>query len=129
VADRSTPSSAARLAEQRDDALFLVRHADRRVESLTQVGSGRLNPQAAPLEFDELPAEGDVVARCTLTAAHGGSPAQAHGSIVATLLDEVLGHAVTAAGASGLTVSLQVWSRCPTWKATAGSQGLAAFSG
>jgi acyl-coenzyme A thioesterase PaaI-like protein len=106
-------SIAERLrAEQRDDALLLVRDAGGRVESLTQAGSGRLNPQAPPLEFVEYGEE--VVARCTLTAAHGGSPSRAHGSVVATLLDEVLGRAVTDAGASGLTVSLQVSYRAGT---------------
>jgi acyl-coenzyme A thioesterase PaaI-like protein len=99
-------------AEQRDDALLLVRQADGRVESLAQAGSGRLNPQAPPLEFVELGEE--VVARCTLTAAHSGSPSRAHGSVVATLLDEVLGRAVTDAGASGLTVSLLVNYRAGT---------------
>jgi acyl-coenzyme A thioesterase PaaI-like protein len=106
-------SIAERLrAVQRDDPLLLVRHADGRVESLTQAGSGRLNPQAPPLEFVEFGEE--VVARCTLTAAHGGSPSRAHGTVAATLLDEVLGRAVTEAGASGLTVSLQVSYRAAT---------------
>lgn len=104
-------------AEQRERALYLVRHADGRIESLTQAGSGRLNPQAPPLEFVEFgdPGNlGEVVARCMLTAAHGGSPSRAHGSVVATLLDEVLGRAVTDAGASGLTVSLTVSYRAAT---------------
>ena len=99
-------------AERRADALLLVRHPDGRVESLAQAGSGRLNPQAPPMEFVEFGEE--VVARCTLTAAHGGSPSRAHGSVVATLLDEVLGRAVLEAGASGLTVSLQVSYRSAT---------------
>jgi acyl-coenzyme A thioesterase PaaI-like protein len=99
-------------AAVRDDALLLVRHPDRRVESLTQAGSGRLNPQAPPIEFVEYGEE--TVARCTLTAAHGGSPSRAHGSVVATLLDEVLGRAVLEAGAGGLTVSLHVSYRAAT---------------
>jgi acyl-coenzyme A thioesterase PaaI-like protein len=99
-------------AKQRADALLLVRDTDGRVESLAQAGSGRLNPQAPPLEFVQYGEE--VVARCTLTAAHGGSPSRAHGSAVATLLDEVLGRAVTDADASGLTVSLQVSYRAAT---------------
>jgi acyl-coenzyme A thioesterase PaaI-like protein len=113
AASAEIASIAERLrAEQRDAALLLVRHADGRVESLAQAGSGRLNPQAPPLEFVEFGDE--TVARCTLTAAHGGSPSRAHGSVVATLLDEVLGRAVTDAGASGLTVSLQVSYRAGT---------------
>lgn len=99
-------------AEQRAVALFLVRHPGGRVESLTQAGSGRLNPQAPPVVFVEYGDE--VVAHSTLTAAHGGSPSRAHGSVVATLLDEVLGRAVTDANASGLTVSLQVTYRAGT---------------
>ena len=37
--------------------LFLARHADGRVESLTQAGSGRLNPQAPPIEWIHRPKE------------------------------------------------------------------------
>jgi acyl-coenzyme A thioesterase PaaI-like protein len=120
VGDDARAAAAAQIAaitarlraQQRAGALFLVRHPDGRVESLAQAGSGRLNPQAPPLEFVAFGPE--VIARCTLTAAHGGSPGRAHGSAVATVLDEVLGRAVTDAGASGLTVSLEVSYRAAT---------------
>ncbi len=61
-------------AAQRADAMFLSRHADGRVESLTQAGSGRLNPQAPPIEWIHRPKEPppgtpptpvEVHARCT----------------------------------------------------------------
>jgi acyl-coenzyme A thioesterase PaaI-like protein len=102
-------------AHRRPDPLFLVRHPDGRVESLVQAGSGRLNPQAPPVEWvvrptepptgaDPVPAE--VSARCTFTAAHGGSPGRVYGGVLALVLDEVLGVAVRAAGVSGMTVSL-----------------------
>ena len=104
-------------ARRRPDALLLVRHPDGRVESMVQAGSGRLNPQAPPVEWlvrptepprgsDPVPTE--VLARCTFTAAHGGSPGRVYGGVLALVLDEVLGVAAHAAGASGMTVSLTV---------------------
>jgi acyl-coenzyme A thioesterase PaaI-like protein len=104
-------------ARRRDEALYLVRHADGRVESLVQAGAGRLNPQAPPIEWIELPAPPppgseprpvEVRARCTFTAAHSGSPSRVHGGVVAAALDEVVGVAAAAAGASGMTVALNV---------------------
>ncbi len=118
----SAAEAVARVTESlssttRDGAIRLVRHPDGRVESLLQAGSGRLNPQAPPLEWIERPTEppagaepvpATVRARCTFTAAHAGSPGRVHGGVLALALDEVLGHAVTASGASGLTVALTV---------------------
>ena len=104
-------------ARQRDDALFLVRHPDGRVESLVQAGSGRLNPQAPPVEWIVRPTEPppgtepspvEVHARCTFTVAHAGSPGRVYGGVLALVLDEVLGIAARAAGASGMTVALSV---------------------
>jgi acyl-coenzyme A thioesterase PaaI-like protein len=106
--------TSALQSRQRDQALFLVRHADGRVESLVQAGSGRLNPQAPPIEWIHRPTEPpagsdpvpvEVSARCTFTAAHCGSPGRVHGGVIAVVLDEALGGAVTAAGASGMTVA------------------------
>ena len=103
--------------------MSLVRHPDGRVESLLQAGSGRLNPQSPPLEWIERPTEpatgsepvpATVRAQCTFTAAHAGSPGRVHGGVLALALDEVLGNAVTASGASGLTVSLTVSFRGAT---------------
>jgi hypothetical protein len=107
---------AARLrATQRDDAMFLARHADGRVESLTQAGSGRLNPQAPPIEWIHRPKEPppgttptpvEVHARCTFGPQHGGSPGRVYGGVLACALDEVLGIAALVSGATGMTVSL-----------------------
>ena len=109
---------AAKLrSRRRDEALYLVRHADGRVESLVQAGAGKLNPQAPPIDWVVLPAPPppgaeprpvEVRARCTFTAAHSGSPSRVHGGVVAAALDEVVGVAAAAAGASGMTVALNV---------------------
>jgi acyl-coenzyme A thioesterase PaaI-like protein len=102
-------------AEQRPDAMFLSRHADGRVESLTQAGSGRLNPQAPPIEWIHRPKEPppgstptpvEVLARCTFGPQHGGSPGRVYGGVLACALDEVLGIAALVSGATGMTVSL-----------------------
>jgi hypothetical protein len=102
-------------AAQRPDAMFLARHADGRVESLTQAGSGRLNPQAPPIEWIHRPKEPppgtpptpvEVHARCTFGPQHGGSPGRVYGGVLACALDEVLGVAALVAGATGMTVSL-----------------------
>jgi acyl-coenzyme A thioesterase PaaI-like protein len=113
VAQELVMLTARLRARRRDPAILLVRHPDGRIENLSQAGGGRLNPQAPRLEFVELAPEG-VVARCTLTAAHGGPPGKAHGGIVAGVLDEVLGVAAMLAGASGLTAGLDVRYRAAT---------------
>ena len=93
--------------------ILLVRHDDGRIENLSQAGGGRLNPQAPRLVFVDLSPD-EVVATCTLTAAHGGPPGKAHGGIVAGLLDEVLGVAAMVAGGAGLTAGLDVRYRSAT---------------
>lgn len=104
-------------ARRREQALYLIRHPDGQVESLVQAGSGRLNPQAPPMQWVVRPTEPppgseprpvEVRAVCTFTAAHGGSPARVHGGMLAAALDEALGVAVNAAGVSGMTVALSV---------------------
>jgi acyl-coenzyme A thioesterase PaaI-like protein len=99
----------------RADQLFLARHADGRVESMTQAGSGRLNPQAPPIEWIHRPKEPppgapptpvEVRARCTFGPQHAGSPGRVYGGVLACALDEVLGIAVLVSGATGMTVSL-----------------------
>jgi len=100
----------------RDPFIFVGRHSDARLENLSQAGSGRLNPQAVPLDFGPLPAPPssgsprpvEVEARCVLSAAHSGPPGKIHGGVAATILDEVLGAAATAAGATGLTGTLNL---------------------
>jgi acyl-coenzyme A thioesterase PaaI-like protein len=103
-------------AAQRPDAMFLGRHADGRVESLTQAGSGRLNPQAPPIEWIHRPKEPsdpstaprpvEVHARCVFGPQHSGSPGRVYGGVLACALDEVLGIAALVSGATGMTVSL-----------------------
>ncbi len=102
-------------ATRRADQLFLARHADGRVESLTQAGSGRLNPQAPPIEWVHRPKEPppgspptpvEVRARCTFGPQHAGSPGRVYGGVLACALDEVLGVAVLVSGATGMTVAL-----------------------
>jgi acyl-coenzyme A thioesterase PaaI-like protein len=102
-------------AAQRADAMFLSRHADGRVESLTQAGSGRLNPQAPPIEWIHRPKEPaagstptpvEIHARCTFGPQHSGSPGRVYGGVLACALDEVLGIAALVSGATGMTVSL-----------------------
>jgi acyl-coenzyme A thioesterase PaaI-like protein len=104
-------------ARQRPEALYMVRHPDGRVESLMQAAAGRLNPQALPLQWLVRPTEPppgasptsvEVVARCMFTVAHAGSPGRVHGGLLALTLDEVTGVAIRAAGASGMTVALEV---------------------
>ncbi|HMC70280.1 MAG TPA: PaaI family thioesterase, partial [Mycobacteriales bacterium] len=113
-ADAVAAITAALRSQQRPAPLFLVRHEDGRVESMLNAGSGRLNPQAPPIEWIDRPAEPppsseprlvSVRARCTFTAAHAGSPNRVYGGVLACALDEVLGIAVNASGVSGMTVS------------------------
>ncbi len=117
AADRVAEITALLNGHQRAHHLYLVRHQDGRVESLTQAGSGRLNPQAPPLEWLQRPTEPapgsapqpvEVVARCTFGVRHAGSPGRVHGSVLAGVLDEVTGIAIRAAGAGGMTVQLDV---------------------
>jgi hypothetical protein len=117
AARRISAVTDALRARQRAEPLLLVRHEDGRVESLLQAGSGRLNPQAPPIEWVVRPTEPpsgtepspvEVRARCSFTASHAGSPGRVYGGVIALVLDEVLGVATRAAGASGMTVALSV---------------------
>lgn len=110
-------------AWQRPERTLLIRHPDGRIENVTQAGSGLLNPHAPSLRYVDLPADlppgsapiaVEIHATCTLGAAHGGPPSGAHGGVVASMLDQTLGVAARAAGASGMTVSLHVDYRRPT---------------
>lgn len=125
VEPQARADAAARIAEiteqlrahQRDEPYLLVRHADGRLESMLNAGSGRLNPQAPPVEWIVRPKEPEpggspspveVRARCIFTAAHGGSLGRVYGGVLALVLDEVLGVASYVAGARGMTVALTV---------------------
>ncbi len=119
AADLATINSRLR-SKVRQPYITVVRHTNGRIENVTQAGSGPLNPRAPILSFDPVPVSGDayapveVTARAVLDASMSGPPEKAHGGIVATMLDEVLGVASTAAGASGLTVALNIRFRAGT---------------
>ncbi|GAA4961452.1 PaaI family thioesterase [Yinghuangia aomiensis] len=122
-------SRAAELlrAATHDQVVRFARTSEGRIDQLTQAGSGLLNPQAPRLVFRETPEMAtqafddsveprsvEVVADCRLTAAHSGPPGRAHGGVVATLLDHVLGLATSAAGVPGFTAGLDVRYRAAT---------------
>jgi acyl-coenzyme A thioesterase PaaI-like protein len=107
----------------RDAVVHLVRHENGRFEHLTQAGSGRLNPQAARVEFFDLPTPPpadaeprpvEIRGRVTLTAQHGGPPGRVHGGVVATILDQLLGVAASASGPAGFTAGLDIRYRQAT---------------
>ena len=115
--DRLDEITSALEAEQRNEHLYLVRHPDGRIESLTQPAAGRLNPAALPIEWVHRPTEPppgstpvpvEITAQCTFTVAHGGSPERVHGGLLALALDEVTGIAIRCAGASGMTVHFEM---------------------
>ena len=54
-----------------------------------------------------------VVGTCTLGLAFEGPPTFAHGGVSATLLDQLLGYATSAAGRPGMTVKLETRYRAP----------------
>ncbi|NUS56532.1 MAG: PaaI family thioesterase [Streptomycetaceae bacterium] len=114
-------------AATHDEVVRFARTADGRIDQLTQAGSGALNPQAPRLVFREPPRPAarvhaatdgpravELVADCRLTAAHSGPPGRAHGGVVATILDHVLGIAAAEAGAPGFTGGLEVRYRAAT---------------
>jgi len=114
--------TATLAAVPRDTPFVLVRHANGAVEHLTQAGSGRLNPRAPKVRFEGVvtpppgsaPTPVEILGHCTLGPSHAGSTGRAHGGVVATLLDEVLGTAALAGGAAGLTRRLEIDYRAPT---------------
>jgi acyl-coenzyme A thioesterase PaaI-like protein len=95
------------------DVMRLARHADGRIENLVQAGAGRCNPRSLRIRFDDPPAGSDpatseVHGVVVLDASATGPPGRAHGGIVATILDEALGIALTRAGRTGMTVALEM---------------------
>lgn len=74
---------------------------------------GAANPIAPPMTVRTLD-DGSVVGEVTLRMIHEGPPAVVHGGWVATLLDQLLGHANAAAGVGGFTAELTVRYRRPT---------------
>lgn len=72
---------------------------------------GRGNPLAPPLVVRYL--EDRVVGTCTLGLAYEGPHMFCHGGVSAMLLDQILGHAVAAIKAPGVTVELTTRYRQP----------------
>jgi acyl-coenzyme A thioesterase PaaI-like protein len=72
---------------------------------------GRGNPLAPPMAVEYLPDR--VVGRCTLGLAYEGPHMFCHGGVSALLLDQILGHAVAAIRAPGVTVELRTRYRRP----------------
>lgn len=122
IAARVDELTARLRTRVRDPYIRLTRHPGGWVDNLTQAGSGWWNPQAPRLRFEPLrlpepasvPSPVEVRATCVLTEAHGGPPGRAHGGVVVTLLDEVLGVSCTAAGATGMTAGMNVRFRGAT---------------
>ena len=74
---------------------------------------GAANPIAPPMSVRTLD-DGSVLGEATMRPIHEGPPAVVHGGWVATLLDQLLGHANAAAGVGGFTAELTVRYRRPT---------------
>jgi len=74
---------------------------------------GAANPIAPPMQVAVV-GHGEVEAHVTLGPLHEGPPNTVHGGWVATLLDQLLGHAIAAAGVVGFTAELTVRYRRPT---------------
>lgn len=74
---------------------------------------GRANPYAPPMTVEPAP-DGGVEGVVTMQPIHEGPPGAVHGGLVATLLDQMLGHAIAAAGVGGMTAELTVRYRRPT---------------
>jgi len=88
---------------------FFERHLEMKDRS---VMVGRSNPLAPVVTVTE---EGDkVVGRLRLDARYSGAPGFCHGGIVATVLDEILGHAAIVKGYGVVTQSLTVRYLRPT---------------
>ena len=74
---------------------------------------GAANPIAPPMVVSAFEDQ-TVVGECTLQPIHEGPPGAVHGGWVATLLDQLLGHASAASGNRGFTAELKVRYRRPT---------------
>jgi acyl-coenzyme A thioesterase PaaI-like protein len=74
---------------------------------------GAANPIAPPLAV-HVCEDGSVIGEVTLRPIHEGPPGVVHGGWVASLLDQLLGHANAAAGVGGFTAQLTVRYLRPT---------------
>jgi uncharacterized protein (TIGR00369 family) len=75
-------------------------------------GCGNGNPHGLRLRFRPLP-EGGVWAEFTPTRSHEGYMGMTHGGILATIADEAMSWAVTAAGDLGVTARMSLAFRRP----------------
>ncbi|HEV2377609.1 MAG TPA: PaaI family thioesterase [Streptosporangiaceae bacterium] len=73
--------------------------------------TGRGSALAPPLDIERDGTQ--VTGTCTLGLAFEGPPSYAHGGVSATLLDQLLGYAASAAGHPGMTVTLELRYRAP----------------
>jgi acyl-coenzyme A thioesterase PaaI-like protein len=104
----------AQLAEQsRDTMPWPDPESMRRGERPYSPVIGAANPIAPPMSVRTLD-DGSVQGEATMRPIHEGPPAVVHGGWVATLLDQLLGHANAAAGVGGFTAELTVRYRRPT---------------
>ena len=75
---------------------------------------GLSNPASGPLRLRRGEREGEVIGEATLGPLHGGAPGLVHGGILATLMDEVLGHTAISMGFRVVTARLEIRYRAPT---------------
>jgi len=114
VAAKEIEAIAARLEDAglSDSLPFWDRESMRRGVRPFSPVIGEANPIAPPMSV-RVVADG-VVGECTMRAIHEGPPGAVHGGWVATLLDQLLGHATAASGHPGFTGELTVRYRRPT---------------
>jgi acyl-coenzyme A thioesterase PaaI-like protein len=74
---------------------------------------GAANPIAPPLQV-RVGEDSSVIGEVTMRPIHEGPPGVVHGGWVASLLDQLLGHANAAAGVGGFTAELTIRYRRPT---------------
>jgi acyl-coenzyme A thioesterase PaaI-like protein len=74
---------------------------------------GDANPIAPPMRVRQCD-DGSVIGEATMRPIHEGPPGVVHGGWVASLLDQLLGHANAAAGVGGFTAQLTVRYLRPT---------------
>ena len=109
-------------AERYGEELFAALRERRTVPPLIARSEGLTIDDAYRISLDFLArrtAEGErVVGEVRLGALHAGAPGLVHGGILATLLDEVLGHAAIVTGATVVTATLKIRYHRPTPIAT-----------
>ena len=123
TADDSESTLAAKeieaIAARLEDAGLREKMQTRDVESMRRGERpyspviGAANPVAPPMTVRMLD-DGSVVGECTMRQIHEGPPGAVHGGWVATLLDQLLGHATAASGHPGFTAELTVRYRRTT---------------